>query len=281
MKIVADSGSTKTAWRLVSTKGNILAVETTGINPYYQDKNTIADFLRNNLSKYLSDEISGIYFYGAGCTGAKEDIVRKAISEAMPASVIEVGSDLLGAARALCGNEPGIVCILGTGSNSCYYDGEKIMKNIPPLGFILGDEGSGAALGKKLIADYLKDVMPESVRALFEMEYSLTASEVLDKVYRSEFPNRYLSQFTPFLSKNISHSYCEELVLSEFQGFLSRNVLSYTESRELPVSFTGSVAYYFESQLKTVLHLNGLTFGKIVRHPIDLLVEFHCPEIKS
>jgi glucosamine kinase len=280
MKIIADSGSTKTAWKLIQDNGNIITVETDGINPYYQQKKEIRDFLIDSLTSYINEEVLEIFFYGAVCTGSKTDLVREAFAEVIPASLIEVGSDLLGAARALCGSKPGIVCILGTGSNSCYYDGNVIVKNISPLGFILGDEGSGAVLGKRVVADYLKNIMPASLRSLFEKDYSLVTSEALDKVYRSEFPNRYLSQFTPFLSRHISHLYCEQLVLSEFQAFISRNILSYDECRELPVSITGSVAYYFEDQLETVLQSNGLTLGKIIRHPIDLLVEFHCPEIK-
>ncbi len=278
MKIVADSGSTKTAWRLVSSNGNTNAVDTPGINPYYQEKQTISALLKDNILPHCTEEISEVYFYGAGCTGFKEDMVRNAIAEVIKASSVEVNSDLLGAARALCGNKAGIACILGTGSNSCYYNGSTIISNIPPLGFILGDEGSGAVMGKRVVADYLKNMMPSSLRVQFEKDYSLVTSEALEKVYRSEFPNRYLAGFTSFLSKNIGHVYCESLVISEFQSFITRNVMSYKESREVPVSFTGSVSYYFENQLKTVLQSNGLTPGKIVRNPIDLLVEFHCPE---
>ena len=164
-----------------------------------------------------------IYFYGAGCGSEGEcQLVNDAISSVIPASIVEVNSDLLGAARALCFNEPGIVCILGTGSNSCYYDGDKIVRNIPPLGFILGDEGSAAVMGKKLVADYLKNIMPEHLRRLFGKEYSITIAGVLNMVYRNEFPNRYLSGFAPFLSKNIGDSYCEKLVVSDFQDFIRR-----------------------------------------------------------
>lgn len=279
MKIVADSGSTKTAWRLIQDEGNVIAVETKGINPYYQEKDEIKDFLKENLSGHITEEVKDIWFYGAGCTGAKGAMVCEVIAEVIPASRIEVNSDLLGAARALCGYNPGIVCILGTGSNSCYYNGETIMKNVPPLGLILGDEGSGAVLGKRLVGDYLKEIMPEQLHLKFEKKYKITTSGVLEQVYRSEFPNRYLSQFAPFLLKNIGHTYCEKVVISELQYFVERNVLNYLERRELPVSFTGSVAYYFESQLKMVLQSNGLKIGKIVQHPIDLLVKFHCPGI--
>lgn len=254
----------------------VISFETKGINPYYQDVNEIADFLRDNMLPLITETVSEVHFYGAGCAGeAKCNVVKEALSIIVPAPFIEVNSDLFGAARALCGNKPGIVCILGTGSNSCYYDGIKIVSNIPPLGYILGDEGSAATLGKRLVADYLKNMMSASIRLKFEKQYAITSSEVLNRVYRSEFPNRYLSGFAPFLSKNIGNSYCEKLVVSEFQSFIQRNVLNYKESRELQVSFTGSVAYYFENQLKMVLQSNGLRLGRIVQHPIDLLVEYH------
>ena len=264
----------------ITDNNKIIAVESPGINPYYQSKREISDSLKVNLLPHLTEEVKEIYFYGAGCTGGeKSDLVREAISEVIKSSIIEVNSDLLGAARALCGNEAGIACILGTGSNSCYYNGKEIVRNISPLGFILGDEGSGAVLGKRLVADYLKNIMPSPLRLLFEKEYSIATSDVLNRVYRSEFPNRYLSGFAPFLSKNIKDSYCEKLVVSEFQEFITRNVLNYKECREVPVSFTGSVAYYFESQLKMVLQSNGLTLGRIVQHPIGLLADYHCHRI--
>jgi glucosamine kinase len=276
MKIIADSGSTKTAWRLVRENNQVTSLETNGINPYYQSLEEIIAFLTKDLLPLINEEVKSVHFYGAGCTGGKEDLVREAVSAVLQVALVEVNTDLLGASRSLCFNEPGIVCIMGTGSNSCYYDGKTIVRNIPPLGYILGDEGSAAVLGKKLVADYLKNLMPESLRILFEKDYQITVSEVLDKVYRQGFPNRYLSEFAPFLSRNIGNSYCEKLVVSDFQDFVRRNVLNYKESREVPVSFAGSVAYYFESQLKMVLQSNGLIVGRIVQHPIDSLVKFHC-----
>ncbi len=275
MIIIADSGSTKTAWRLIREDHSVDTLETEGINPYYQSTEEIAKFLMETLVPHISEPVNGIHFYGAGCTNGKEDFVRDALFSVLLSDHIEVKSDLYGAARALCFDEPGIACILGTGSNSCYYDGRSIVENISPLGFILGDEGSAAVLGKKLVADYLKKMMPESLRTLFAKEYSVSASEVLNRVYRSEFPNRYLAGFTPFLSENISNSYCEKLVVSEFQNFISRNILNYRESRSIPISFTGSVAYFFETQLRMVLQSNGLSIGKIVRQPIELLTEYH------
>ena len=275
MIIIADSGSTKTAWRFSFSDSSQKSLETEGVNPYYQSKEEIVRFLQQKILPSINEEIREIHFYGAGCTDEKEDFVRDALSSVLSCGILEVKSDLLGAARALCFDQKGIACILGTGSNSCFYDGQRILKNIPPLGFILGDEGSAAVLGKNLVADYLKKIMPESLRNLFEEAYSVSTAEVLNSIYRSEFPNRYLSGFAPFLSKNIDQSYCEKLVITEFQNFIRRNVLNYEESRVIPINFVGSVAYYFEPQLRMVLQSNGLTIGKIIRQPIDLLTEYH------
>jgi len=253
----------------------IVTLVTKGINPYYQSQEEISELLRDDLLPQITEQVKAVYFYGAGCTSEKSDLVGEAVLSVIPSAFVEVNNDLLGAARALCFDSRGIVCILGTGSNSCYYDGKKIVSNISPLGFILGDEGSAAVLGKKLVADYLKNMMPESLRLLFHQDYAVTTADVLNRVYRTEFPNRYLSEFAPFLSKNIANSYCEKLVISEFQDFVQRNVLNYKESMEIPANFAGSVAYFFEPQLKLVLLSNGLKLGRIVRNPIDILTEYH------
>jgi N-acetylglucosamine kinase-like BadF-type ATPase len=275
MIIVADSGSTKTDWRLIKGDLSTESFETKGINPYYQSKEEITGFMRQEVLPYIDEKVREIYFYGAGCTAVKEDFVAKAFSDVIAADRIEVKSDLWAAARALCFDQPGIACILGTGSNSCYYDGKNITENIPPLGYVLGDEGSAAVLGKRLVADYLKKVMPETLRVVFEKDYSITTAEVLNRIYRSEFPNRYLAGFAPFLSKNISHPWCQKLVSTEFLEFIRRNVLNYKQCRSVPVNFAGSVAYYFETQLRTVLADNRLMLGKIEKQPIDLLTAYH------
>jgi N-acetylglucosamine kinase-like BadF-type ATPase len=275
MILIADSGSTKTDWRILSSKGEVSKIETPGINPFYQDRDDIVSNLGNSFSNFKK-EITEIYFYGAGCaTTEKCDLVKSALKSVFPVAKIEVASDLLGAARALCGNSPGIVCILGTGSNSCYYNGNHINKNIPPLGLILGDEGSGAVMGKKLVADYLKDIMPGDIKTLFEKEYSHTYNEIMENVYRKDFPNRYLAGYTHFLKTYIEKKYCSDLVKQSFLEFAQRNILQYPESKNLPVSFTGSISYYFEPQLKEILSKLDIKTEKVVRNPIELLVDYH------
>lgn len=272
MKIIADSGSTKTKFALVEG-GAVKYVLTAGINPYYQSGEDIESTLRTQLLPEVAkpESVRSIEFYGAGCGPAdKIAIVRDALQAIFLGSTIIVASDLLGAAKALCGEEAGIACILGTGSNSCYYDGEKIVQNVSPLGFILGDEGSGAVLGKLLVADILKNQAPKSLADKFFRKYNYTSAEIIDKVYRKPFPNRFLASLAPFISENIDDAYCHSLVYNSFKAFIDRNLRQYPAG--LPVHFTGSVAYYFRAILEDAMTASGLKLGRIVREPIELLI---------
>ena len=201
MIVIADSGSTKTDWCLGNTKTNSRTVRTGGINPFHQSVDEIKEVIASTLIPQLGDttEFTTIYFYGAGCIPEKTNIVKTALAQNFPKANILVESDLLGAAHALCGKTAGIACILGTGSNSCFYDGEKITANISPLGYILGDEGSGAVLGKRLVGDLLKHQLPDDLCQDFLKEYDLTPALILDKVYRQPLANRFLAGLTPFL----------------------------------------------------------------------------------
>ena len=204
MILIADSGSTKTDWCLVENGENILRFQTRGTNPFFQTEEEILEEIETGLLPGLKGvEPSSVHFYGAGCAfPEKNEIIRRAVSRHLPVPV-EVGSDLLAAARALCGDRPGIACILGTGSNSCQYDGKEIVKNVSPLGFILGDEGSGAVLGKLLIGDVLKDQLPPALKELFLSQYELTPASIMDRVYRQPFPNRFLAGFSPFILEHL------------------------------------------------------------------------------
>ena len=208
MFLIADGGSTKTDWSIVSGNQEIDRIKTRGINPFFQTEEDISAEIRDNLvpkiKKYGS--IEAVYFYGAGCAfPEKNEILRRSITHYLPVPV-EVGSDLLAAARALCGNSPGIACILGTGSNSCLYDGKDIIKNISPLGFILGDEGSGAVLGKLLVGDVLKNQLPVALQKAFFAEFGLTPAVIMEKVYKQPFPNRFLASLSPFLLRHIEET---------------------------------------------------------------------------
>jgi N-acetylglucosamine kinase-like BadF-type ATPase len=278
MFLVADSGSTKTSWCLFDATDKQQFV-TAGINPFFIDKEEITNILQHKLPVDKSS-VSAVYFYGAGCTPEKQSIVEDALKSYFEPEKIAVNSDLLGAAYALCREEEGIACILGTGSNSCYYDGENIADNISPLGFILGDEGSGAALGKKLLSDVLKKQFSWPLINEFYFNYSLSTAEIIDKVYRQPFPNRFLAQFTTFIADNLHFGEMENLVESSFLEFITKNVLPYEKALQLPIHFTGSIAWYFRNNLANVLRKHHLQAGTIVKDPLDGLVEYHLKKIQ-
>jgi len=274
MILIADSGSTKTQWCTI-TNGEITnSCFTSGINPFYQDENTIIESLQNEF-KLTKDDFSKVFFYGAGCTPEKSPIVEHALKAYFKIEHIEIQSDLYAAARSLCQYKPGIACILGTGSNSCLYDGKKIAQHVSPLGFIIGDEGSGANLGKLLIADILKSQLPKHLIELFFAQYKTSTAEILDNIYKKPFPNRYLASFTPYLSKNIIYPEIQELIKNAFRSFISRNIMQYPDTQSYPIHFTGSIAFVFRTQLEQVLNENDLNIGTILQTPMSGLIEFH------
>lgn len=277
MIIIADSGATKTNW-LISDSGLVTErLQTTGLNPNFSSPGLIKSVLRKNIAPLLqAGQEAEIYFYGSGCSGEYLcSKVKTAIEEIFPGSYVEINGDLLGAARALLGKSPGIACILGTGSNSCLYDGTMIINNIPPLGFILGDEGSGASLGKRLLADYLKGIMPEEVAKLFGKKFATDKEKVIREVYRGEFPSKYIASFVVFLRDNMDNNYCEKLLTDSFKEFIERNIKHYDGYREMKISFTGSIAWYFKGILLKVMEEYGLTAGEIIKEPAERIMDYH------
>lgn len=281
MILLADSGSTKTDWCLVDGGEAVTTVKTRGTNPFFQTEDEIAEEIRTALLPQLpAAEIDDVFFYGAGCTAEKQPVLASALSSHLKVSGrLEVATDMLAAARSLCGHSAGIACILGTGSNSCAYDGEKIVKNVSPLGFILGDEGSGAVLGKTLVGDILKHQLPQHIVRRFEEKYNLTAADIIDRVYRQKLPNRFLASFVPFLGENIAEPKIEQLVVDGFRRFLVRNVKQYEGWDKLPVGFNGSIAYYYKPQLEKALAAEGITLGRIVQAPMQGLIDYHTGKI--
>lgn len=273
--LVADSGSTKTEWTLLANQDISEALITSGINPYYQDAQGITTIVQTLTAKITSDPHK-IFFYGAGCGNQeKQDFVKQAIQKVFKTSEIFVGSDLLGAARSLCQDDKGIACILGTGSNSCYYDGETIAAHISPLGYILGDEGSGAVLGKKIVSDILKNQLPPIVGERFFEAYHLDISSILDSAYKQPFPNRYLAQFSKFISNNIEIQEVENIVLDSFTEFINRNVLQYEQALQVNINFTGSIAFHFKEQLIKVMNNFSLKPSIITKSPSEDLIRYH------
>ena len=277
--LIADAGSTKIDWALVGQdRAGALRFSTTGLNALLADAAEISRVMLEAESRIPSDvNITEIHYYGAGC--ATPEIcgkLRQALEETIGASGrVAVDSDLLGAARSLLGDRRGIACILGTGSNSCLYDGSAIERNIPSLGFILGDEGSGASLGKRLVADAFKGHLPRTVADRFLEEYGLSLGDILDKVYRSPAPSRFLASLVPFLHSHLWNPYVYSLVMTEFRSFLTRNVSPYAGSRSLPISFTGSIAFHFADILREAADELGFTVGEITRQPLDGLIRYH------
>jgi len=274
MILIADSGTTKTEWCVITDEGTSVTLLTSGINPFYQEAENISAILQKEFT--AAKKFDSIYFYGAGCINQeKQDIVKKSLMQVFDASHIFIGTDLLAAAHSLCQDQPGVVCIMGTGSNSCYYDGSEIVANVSPLGFILGDEGSGAVLGKKLISDVLKKQLPQSLINEFFETYHTTAAEILENVYKKPFPSRYLANYTKFLSKNIKHPEIENIVISSFREFVTRNLLQYPGIERTPIHFTGSIAFHFEVQLRKAIEEQHLILGNIERAPMNGLIRYH------
>lgn len=276
MILIADSGSTKTTWYFSGGKNSGEYFTTSGINPFFRNTKNIIVELEENLFPRIKGKVEQIYFYGAGIINKeKGHVVRLALTHFFPDAIIEVQSDLIAAARATLGNENGIACILGTGCNSGLYNGSEIVEHIPPLGFILGDEGSGSVLGRKLLADFLKGIMPKNLSEQFKNRYPFDYSEFLEKVYKREKPNKFLAQFVPFIKENMDEEYCRLLVENSFNDFVQRNIFRYPNFGKLIVCFVGSVAFYFREELESVLQKNKLKTGLIVKDSMAGLIKYH------
>lgn len=275
MILIADSGSTKTAWAY--TDGETGETFTTGgANPFFRSTADLVQEWKSTPVNDLGEKVTSIYFYAAGVVNdERADVIRNALKEFFPAAESYVESDLLAAAHATLGNRKGIACILGTGSNSCAFDGRHITAHVPPLGFILGDEGSGAVLGRQLMGDYLKKNMPEPLIQRFRERYPYDYAEILNRVYRQDKPNMFLASLVPFLKENIDAGYCSGLVENAFEQFIIRNVSHYAGYQEQDICFAGSVAYYFGEQLKKVFLKRKLRLGIVVKDPLSNLIKYH------
>lgn len=276
MILIADSGSTKAEWRILMPDGTISQARTAGYNPNHQTAESILSSLEKELPPQLPAKPEQIFFYGAGCTSEQsKNIIREVLAKVFPEAAATVESDILAAARSLCLKEPGIACILGTGANSCFYDGENISLNTPALGYILGDEGSGNDLGQKVIADYFRGDMPEHLRKRFAKRFPVTVDEVLNRLYKQPFPKPYLASFSRFLFHNLKEPYCYKLVYDRFTEFLQRNVLKYPDYKNYPLHFVGSIAFYYGNILRQTAADQGLRTGRILEGPIAGLTLYH------
>ncbi len=276
IKLIADSGSTKTEWCIL--KGNKKTIFTTqGLSPYFVNSIEMIAILKEYVQPLTkSVSVEEIFFYGTGCKDPdNQKIIREALKNVFPESNIYVDHDLSGAAKALCGNEKGIACILGTGSNSCYFNGKRIVKNRPGIGYILGDEGSGAYLGKKVIQHYLYDTFDNDLRTRFDAKSITTDNEILNSVYTKPLPNRYLASFAIFLAENRGHYMIENIIEDGLNDFFYTHIIQYKESKKVPVHFTGSIAFGFKDVLAQLCNSYDLQLGNVLKNPMEGLIKYH------
>jgi len=276
--LIADSGSTKTDWCIIRGNCSQQRIRTSGINPFLQTENEIRRLITDELVSQIDvNGFSSIFFYGAGCTFfEKSKIVESALKEHFNAEVF-VASDLLAAAHALCGHKEGIACILGTGSNSCQYDGKEIVKHVPPLGYILGDEGSATTLGRLLAAELLKGRLSKEMEHAFYEEMQMSSEVIMDNVYRQPFPNRFMAELQFFLERHIEVEEIRKIVENSFQSFFRRNVMQY-DYQHLQVGFVGSIAYYYRDVLASVAKKENIQIGTILKSPLEGLIAYHSKE---
>lgn len=278
MVLIADSGSSKTGWRLID-KQRVLPFHTEGLNPYYKTIAQVDGVLQKDLIPHLPckpADITHIFFYGAGCSvPIKCEEVKKALSNCFTSAEIDVEHDILGAARACCGHDKGIVCILGTGSNSCYYDGKDTTETIGGLGFILGDEGSGGHIGKSVVAAFLNKEMPEDLRTEFFNTYHMDRASIDKKVYLEPNFNKFLGTFSMFAADHIKHPFIQNLLKDCLGLFIDKHVLRYANYKTTTVHFVGSVAYYYKDILIELCNKRSINTGKFILEPVEELVKFH------
>ena len=281
MKLIVDSGSTKTDWCFAQSSSTYTLIQTDGINPIVQPSNEIISIVRDQMYSSVVQQqvdlesLNSIYFYGAGCTiehcAIIEQVLHSVLCKTIP---IYIDSDLLAAARALCGTQAGIACILGTGSNSCYYDGVAIEQHTPALGYILGDEGSGAVLGRMFINALLKGVLPQAMRNDFFDEFSTNQADIIDKVYHNPSPNRFLASISKFILPRVSDIKLEKLVTQNFENFIVYNITNYSKAERV-INAVGSVAFLYNKQLKQAAENHGYKIGKLIKSPLEGLLEYH------
>lgn len=283
--LIVDSGSTKTSWCfafLPDTKSadGARTVTTEGLNPAVMSAEEVEEKIAKALNHCLQSlsisaaDVENVFFYGAGCISGRAGVVSESIQSILVDARIYVADDLLGAARALCGHKAGIACILGTGSNSCLYDGKNIVAHTPALGYVLGDEGSGAVLGRKFLNAVLKQTLPENIRKRFLQESGLDMAEVINRVYRSPAPNRFLASMSKYIHGYLDEKEVRDIVIENFEDFIRNNILAYGDEFRT-INVVGSIAYHYKEQLTEAASRNGFQIGKIIKSPIEGLIEYH------
>ena len=276
MKVIAESSSTRTEWALIDGATVIEHAYTSGMNPYFQSRREISHSIRLELPEaFFRRRWEHVYFYGAGCATQDKCKTMESSLVAQFKTPVTVNSDLLGAARGLLVHQPGLACILGTGSNSCLYDGKEIIKTVAPLGYVLGDEGSGAYLGKNFIADMLKGLAPKTLVDAFYEKYNVTPPMMMDAVYSNPLPNRALARYSEFLAEHLDNAYVYQLVYAAFMRFFTRNIAAYNYKQQ-PICFVGSVCMLYRDVLAKAAADFGITIAKAVRNSMPGIIEYHA-----
>ena len=280
MKLIADSGSTKTDWCLITNAGTNIEFKSIGLNPYIVSQEEISNEITTVVLPFVENEtVEEIYFYGAGCsTTEKKDFMRSVFSNYFPTSKIEIHHDLMAACRALCGGKKGIVGILGTGSSSCLYDGNDVLESVPALGYVLCDEGAGSVIGKTLLRLYLRNEFPGELHKSFKEKYPGTENELLDCVYKRPLPNRFLASFTPFAHEHKEHSYINEVLKEVFFDYFKHQIVKYTDYKQYELNIIGSVAFFFRDIIEEVALQYGVKVGSVLKTPMRGLIGFHSVE---
>ncbi len=277
MILIADSGATKIQWVVIHDGKASEPIETAGFNPYFMAPEILKNTVEKDLIPFVRQGfITRVFYYGAGCsTTAKCGIVEDVLRDIFERADIEIQHDLLGAARALLNHKEGIACILGTGSNSCLFDGKNITENVTSLGYLFGDEGSGAYLGKLLLTAYLRKKLPGPIRDDFEKQFNYSVENILDSVYGKPHPNRFLASFSPFISKHRNDEFILDLIRQNFHDFFRDQVTQYTDYKKKPLGIVGSVGFYFQDIFKEIASGYDMKVSKIIQSPITGLVEYH------
>ena len=277
MKLIIDCGSTKADWVIINDKNIVVSFQTEGFNPNYTDKKYISSIILNETryNPYIQ-EITDIFFYGSGC-GKEENctIVKDILTSVFSDAEVNVTHDMLAACHAILGNKEGIACILGTGANSCFYDGKEITEKSISLGYVLGDEGSGNHIGKKITHDYFYKLMPEDLLKKFEKDYNINTSDFIENIYHKNQVSKYLAEFSKFAYANIEHDYIKNLCSECFDEFIEYFILKFKPTANAEIGFVGSIAYYFQDILSQRLKDKGLKINKIVKNPIEGLIDYH------
>jgi glucosamine kinase len=282
MILIADSGSTKCSWALCDKEGTLIKeTKTIGFNPYFIDKKNILIHLKDSELLEHADSIQEIFFYGAGCSSKdKNNIIKEPLQDFFKNAKVIIRHDIDAACYAMYNGKPNVTCILGTGSNSCHYDGENIVEHAPSLGFLLGDEASGNYFGRKILTLYFNKVLPKELKENLESKFETDLSIIKKNIYSNERANVYLSKYFPFISDNKNHSIIKDLIFNSLDDFFDLHICCYNNYKEVEINFIGSVAYFLSDEIKIVAKKYGCKIGDIIKNPISNLVAFHFNKTK-